>query len=469
VIFAAVAAAALAAGPSCPLPAPAPVPDAGAAIGYLEVGDAEMGRGAPETAAIAFREAVRLDPANGRARDSYLAACAQANPTTALAWARKEMDAGHCDAAIGAFERLRARRKDPVAALLEGVCRYEQTDDEAARPLLLEAAREPGLRRRASYFLGLIEMRNGAGAQAAERFQDVANAGEGSLAERAGLLRGAALRSGRAVLSVFAESGYDSNVSYVPDGAPASADGGGSLGLALAFRPRGLAGLYVRASGWYRRQLQIRDHDAGAAAAQAGWRFGRGETYAFADYGFEGALLGGAPYLYAHRLRGGARWQMRRVVLSAVYAARFGSYQTPLSAPYSGIYQGLDPEISLWFPLGSSLSLGYHGGRDAADAQDTSSWDHGPRAVARLVLFSTARAILEASFAWRQFDAPAAGATQARADHILFLGGTLEKDFADRFTVRLSAGDRRLSSNLPGLSYSRMTAILGLNYTLGLF
>ncbi|GAC1342894.1 MAG: hypothetical protein NVSMB23_16070 [Myxococcales bacterium] len=467
-ILVAVVAAALAGGP-CALPAPAAVPDRDAALGYLEVGDAELAGGAPATATVAYREAVRLDPSNPRARAAYRLACEQAGPANSLAWARQQMDAGNCDAAIGQFERLRALGKNPLATLLEGVCRYEQTNDDAARPLLLEAAREPGLAGRANYFLGLIDLRDGAGAAAAARFEQVANAREGSLSERARLLRGTALRTGRGVLSVFAESGYDSNVSYAPDGVPASPDGAGTAGLSLALRPTGLAGPYLRASGSYRTQLQFHDQDAGVAAAQVGWRAGRGETYAFGDYGFEATILGGAPYLYAHRLRGGARWQARRVALSAVYAARFASYQTPSSAGYSGLYQILDPDISLRFPLGSSLSLGYHAGRDAADLPETRSWDHGPRATARLVLLPSLRANLEAGFAWRRFDAAAAGAGQARSDRILFAGAALEKDFADRFTLRLAAGDRRAWSNLPGLSYSRVTATLGLSYTLGLF
>src|SRR6185295_3584872 len=51
------------AGPiDCSKVEPARSPDPAAAQAYLEVGDAESRQGRPDTAAVAFREAVRLDP-----------------------------------------------------------------------------------------------------------------------------------------------------------------------------------------------------------------------------------------------------------------------------------------------------------------------------------------------------------------------------------------------------------------------
>jgi hypothetical protein len=383
VILAIVVAAALGAGGPCALPQPAAAPDVAAAREYLEVGDAELASGSPQTATVAYRESVRLDPSNRRARESYLAACAQEAPASDLADGRR-----------GSSE-----------------------------------------------------------------------SGE--------LVHGPALRTRRGLLSLSADSGYDSNLSYAPAGAPASADGGSGLGGSLVLRPLGLSGPYLRANGWYRGQFRLHDRDAGLAAGQVGWRAGEGASYAFADYGFDTSFLGGAPYLVAHRLRGGGRWQVQRVALSLVYAARFGSYQTPSAAPFSGVYQLLDPEISLRFPMGSSLALAYHAGRDSTDSPDFSSWDHGPRAVGRLALSPTLRATLEASFVWRRFD-PAGGSSgtgaavpDPRADRILFVGGAVEKDFANGFALRFSAGDRQTWSNLPGVSYSRVTAILALTYSLG--
>ncbi|HXN83559.1 MAG TPA: hypothetical protein VN883_13870, partial [Myxococcales bacterium] len=74
---------------------------------------------------------------------------------------------------------------------------------------------------------------------------------------------------------------------------------------------------------------------------------------------------------------------------------------------------------------------------------------------------------------WRRFDpaggssGTAAAAPDPRADRILFVGGAVEKDLANGFALRFSAGDRQTWSNLPGFSYSRLTAILALTYSLG--
>jgi hypothetical protein len=265
-------------------------------------------------------------------------------------------------------------------------------------------------------------------------------------------------------------------VNFSPDGTPASADAGGATGLSLSLRPYGISGPYLRGSGYYRSQLKTRDRDLGFFSGQAGYRAGRGDDYAFADYELGATLLGGAPYLYQHRARAGARVLLKHLALSAVYSARFGSYQPPpafdrpSAVRYSGVLQTLEPELSLRFPLGSNLALGYRASRDSTSYADTSSWEHGPSAALRLVLLPSLRASAEVALSFRSFDAAALDATlPTRVDRILYTGAALEKDLLDRFTLRLSAGDRISSSNQPGYSYSRLTAVLALSYTLGLF
>jgi hypothetical protein len=54
-------------------------------------------------------------------------------------------------------------------------------------------------------------------------------------------------------------------------------------------------------------------------------------------------------------------------------------------------------------------------------------------------------------------------------DDFLYAGASVEKDLGERWTLRISAADRIASSNLPRYSYSRITALLGLTYTVGLF
>jgi hypothetical protein len=453
----------------CPLPEPAPARDAEGARVYLEVGDAEVRRGSAETAIVAYREALRLDSANVRVREAYLAACTHRTPAALLGEGIRMMNAGDCDGAIAVFQRLRTGRADAAAGLYEGICRYEQGDDERARPLLIEAQSARAHAARARYFLGLIDLRDGAASDAAELFDQVAASAGGTLGERAEVLRSAALRSGRGVVGIDAESGYDSNVNFTPAGGPASGDGAAAGGIWLLLRPLGLSGPYVRGNAFYRSQMNARDRDLGVFGGHAGWRVGRAETYGFADYGYDHELLGAAPYFHAHRGRVGGRWQVvNRVALSSVYTIRFETYETATSANYSGVSHAVDPELSFRFPAGSSISVGYHGGRDATSFSDTTSWEHGPRAAIRLVVLPTLRVGGEASYTSRGYDAAAVGRTGPRADRIFYAGSTLEKDFA-RFTLRLQAGYRVASSNDPAHSFSRLVTTLGASYTVGLF
>jgi tetratricopeptide (TPR) repeat protein len=469
VIFSLVLIAAAAAPDPCPLPDAAPAPDRIASRAYLEVGDAERSAGSAETAAAAYRAALRLDPSSARARESFVSSCMATARTVAIRRGRQLMDAGDRQAAIAVFERIRASSPDPTTALLEGICHYEEADDELARPLLEEARSAPELADSATYFLALLDLRDGEARSAAARFEQVTAARQTNLAERASVLLNAARRSGRAVLSVFAESGYDSNVNLTPPDLPADEDAGAGGGAAIALRPLGLSGPYLRATGFYRRQIQHQERDLGDLVGTAGWRIGRGESHVFADYTYAVSLLGGATYLSAHRPRAGFRWRVGRLALAAILAARVGTYRTASVSRYSGVLQTVDPEISYRFPLGSAISLGYHGGRDSTEFADTTSFEHGPRLSAIAVLGSTWRVLGEVSYLHRTYNAPAAGDLQPRMDDFLYAGASVEKDLGERWTLRISAADRIASSNLPRYSYSRIMALLGLTYTVGLF
>ena len=453
----------------CEPPRPAAAADPETAAAYLEVGDAELQAGALDTAAVAYSEALRLDPGSERARGAYHSACLAQHRDQLLVEGRRLLDAGDRAAAIAILEELRAGRGDAAAALLEGIALYEDGSDEAARLPLAEAAQSEATAARAQYFLGLIELRDGSGVEAARLFDRVAAAEGGSLVERAEVLRETALRSGRAVVSVLAESGYDSNVAYAPDVRPATGDGGAGGGLFGQLRPFGLSGPYLRANAFVRQQFQARDRNLGVFGGQAGWRLGRGETYAFGDYGYELTTLGGSPYLSAHRFRAGARWQrFGRWAVAGVYALRLGAYQTPDSSDFSGVLHSLSPEISYRFPLGSSITAGYDVLRDSAQLAETSFWEQGPRAGFSLVVLPRLRASLEAGLRFRSHDGPAPGALAARTDQVRYASATAEQDFG-RLTLRLALGARTSSSSDPGASWSRFTATLGVSYTLGLF
>ena len=147
----------VAAADPCAIPQPAPAQDPVAGSAYLEVGESELGH---DSALVAFREALRLDPANARARRGFLLAC---TPKEArFDRARALMDEGDQRTAILLFEQVRADEgSSPSASLLEGICLYEVGEDARAKPLLQEAFAQPAIADSARFFLGLIALREG--------------------------------------------------------------------------------------------------------------------------------------------------------------------------------------------------------------------------------------------------------------------------------------------------------------------
>src|SRR5207244_7026005 len=124
---------------------PAQKRDVAAAEAYLDVADQEQRGGAVDTAAAAYRSALRVDPQNAKARAALASLCRRATAGEQFGEALRRMESGDRRGAITLFERIRAAGPDPASALLEGICQYELQEDEAAVPLLHEAARDPTL------------------------------------------------------------------------------------------------------------------------------------------------------------------------------------------------------------------------------------------------------------------------------------------------------------------------------------
>jgi hypothetical protein len=445
----------IAAADPCALPEPANPPDPAAAEVYLEVGESEN---APE----GFREALRLDPSNVRALARFQATCRPGDERFERARAR--MDAGDCAAAIRLFERIRAEGPSPPAALLEGICLYELEQDEPAQTLLLEAESDESVADSARFFLGLIARRRGEQAEAQRLFTEVAQ-GTSKVAEQADrLLRES--RTGRALsISLLAESGYDSNVTLSPSGAPAGGDGLGSFAAALLWKP--IDGLFARATGFYRAQLQLPDYNLGAAGAALGYVLGPASRQLSAEYDYDFVALGNAPYLSAHRLAAAGRLGVGPVSLGAAYGVRFENYRTATTSPFSGTLHGAQLSATLRVAESAWVEVSYRGARDLAAYPETSYLEHGPAAGLRLAI-GTFRASAEAGAAFRSYDDvdPALGVQ--RQDALLDLAAVGEYDLSPRWTLRLSVGGRDAISNVPELTYLRGYATLGVAFASGL-
>lgn len=453
----------------CTLPEPSGRPDPAASEAYRAVGDSERASGARDTAVLAYREALRRDPSNPRALAAFRALCLPAAASDPFQEGLRLMEEGEWSQAAARFAESRAAGPDPSAALLEGICRQELGEDEAAGRLLREAERDPSHRASARFFLGLAALRAGEGARAASLFESAAT--NPGLQLAASDLARLASQEGRLVLSLLGEAGYDSNVDLTPerDSNPSrSGDGIGALTALVLARPFGPSGAFARGDFTYRDQARFNLYDLAGGGGAVGWDTGGWGDFLHLEYGYDYRWLGGAPYLSAHRLLGGGGLAWGRFSLAATYLARFESFLPVASEPYSGLRQQVDAAAAWQLGIASSFSLAVRLGRDDA-RQSAYSWNEiGPRAELRLRLARDARLVVSAMAIWRDYQARDPSLQVIRSD--VYLDGMAigEMDLGLRWTLRLSVFARKAFSNVPDFAYTKIAPVLGLAYTFGL-
>lgn len=458
------AAALLAADPCAPVEPAAPDPVAAAE--YRAVGEAERAGGDLDTAAAAFRAAAARDPGDQASRAALQALCA-AGPGAADPFDEglRLLEEGEVGAAAAAFRRARERREDPSAALLEGICRYDLGEWDAASRLLQEAARRPAHAPAARLYLGMLALRQGSGAQAAALFD--AAAASPSLSRMASDLARLARREGRLVVSLLAESGWDSNVplaaSEIPGGRE---DGAWALTGGALWRPRGANGPYLRANGSLHQQLSLDAYDVGAADGAAGWQHRAGRLSLLGEYDYGYRTLGGERFLSSHRLLASAGLPVGRAVLSVLWLTRFEDYAGGYQ-PFSGVLHRAEAKATL--PVGSraTLALAYGGGRDLADASYLSFLEHGPRVELRLAVAPRVRLGAEVGATFRTYDAADPAFSAARREAYLDGAALAEVDLTARLSLRGALQARRAWSNVSVLEYDKIVPTLGLSWTAG--
>ncbi len=426
--------------------------DPAAAASYVEVAEAEQAAGNRETALVAWREVLRREPRNTRARAALKALC-------------RETPAASTPSEKG--------EEDPAAAaLLSGLSLFERGEDEAAAASFRQALAAPELADTASFFLGLMALREGRASEASAFFTTAAASSDAGLARRAEELRLQAGREGRVTLSVRLGSEYDSNVNLVPDDTrlkSGSADGVG-LGLAeLRLRPWGQRGPYARVSGQYRGHLSFHDFDMAGAGGSLGWAHLGASVQLTAEYGFDFLVLGGSPYLSAHRLQVAARVPVGPVVLDGSWSVRREDFQDTAYSGYDGWRNTarLDAEWSPAEPL--MLSAGWYGAYLRTFDLALGYFEHGPRAGLRLSPRPRLRFVGEAGYTLRgyeNFDNPLGA---QREDGYLDAGAALEWDVSRSWSLQATVGWRGASSNVATLSYGRFVGGLGLVWSRGIF
>ncbi len=427
-------------GPVTPL---AP-PDPAAAAPYVEVAEAEQAAGDPETALVAWREVLRRDPRHARARAALKKLC------------QPDSDA----------------EEDAAAALLSGLSLFERGEDAAAEAAFREALAEPELVDTASFFLGVLALREGRASEAGVFFDAAAVSPDEGLARRAEELRLRAAREGRVALSVRLGSEYDSNVDLAPDGTRrqgGSADGVGTGLAELRLRPWGQRGPYARLSGNYRGHLRFHGFDMAGAGGALGWAHVGPVLQLSAEYGLDALSLGGAPYLRAHRLHGAARAAVGPVVMEGSVALRREDFLDTAFSGYSGWRSTARLDVE-WSPSESvTVSAGWSGGLLRTYDLALGFLEHGPRAGVSLGLRPGLRVLGEVGLAQRgyqNFDNPLGA---LRQDLSLEADAVLEWDVASNWSMQASVGWRGASSNVPELGFGRFTGGLALVWSRGLY
>jgi tetratricopeptide (TPR) repeat protein len=418
------------------------------AVPYVEVAEAEQAAGNTETALVAWREVLRRDPRHAGARAALKSLCREKSSTPPTPGG------------------------EAAASLLSGLSLFERGEDASAAAAFRRALAEPELVDAASYFLGVLALREGRASEARAFFTTAAASTDPELARRAEELRLRAEREGRVSLSVRLGSEYDSNVDLAPDDTRrqgGSADGVG-LGLAeLRLRPWGQRGPYARLAGHARGHLRFTRFDLAGAGGTLGWAHVGPALRLSAEYGFDLLVLGGSPYLRMHRLQVNARGPVGPVVLEASGAMRREDFQDTTYAGYSGWRSTGRGDVE-WSPAEPlSLSAGWYGGLVRTYDLALGFLEHGPRAEVRLRLRPGLRFVGEAGYTrrdYQNFDNPLGA---RRTDSYLDAGAALEWDVLERWSLQASVGWRGASSNVPELAHGRLVGGLGLVWTRGLY
>lgn len=452
-----------------PCAPPRPVaPDGAAAAEYRAVAEAELARGDLETATLAFQAAAARDPDDATSRAALARLCEEGPRPDPFAEGVARMEAGD---PRGALRALRLTHGDaapsPAVALLEGICRFDLGEDAAAEPLLRAAEASSAHRDTARLYLGLLRLRAGDASEAAALF-DAARNGP-ALSGLAGEMGRLARRDGRLVLSLLAESGWDSNVTLAPEGGepPPEADGAFGLTAEALWRPRGRSGPYVRATAGLSEQLSLADYDVSALDGALGWQLRLPSLTLAAEYDLGTRTLGGRRHVTAQRLLASAVLTRGRTSLSATYAALLEDY-VPEYADYSGLTHRAELRLSVLVGASARVALAYGAARDLADAAALSFVEHGPRAELLVALGARTRLGLDAGVRFRAYDEadPAFGVTR---DDVYLDGAAFgEVDLGTHLTARLALQARQARSTVDVLEYEKLVPFVGLLWVTGL-
>lgn len=416
-----------------PLPAD---PDASAE--YTAVGDEARAQEDLRIAVTAYRKAVALDSANRHAADAL-----------------REI----CSAAGSADETL-----------LQALGHYRRGDTAGATRMLdaLQAS-EGSLPAGAHFVLGLIALDNH-DRRTAERELALVQGDPvyGALARD--LLR-LAHRDGAIAATLLVGSELDTNPQQLPDTPPMNASTGPrtadeSLLVVGAFTVRPHRAVALRNVLAWRKQHELDQLDFLGESAQASVELGHGATRASILYDFDADLIGGQPYLLAHRAMGAIRHDLGATGLRASSSVRRRDYLQPAQSEFTGWVYGGEVGVLVHLGLRAELEADALGWREQTADPVFSTLAGGGRIGLRARPASRLRLAANLATWYATFDAPQPDGQRRRDVHVEG-AADLEVDIADNVILLVGANAARNASSVEDFRYWKLVARGALAFTIG--
>lgn len=416
-------------------PAPAATPDPADSAAYTAVGDEARASGDDRTAAIAYRQAIALDPANRAAADGLAALC------------------------HGAEDADRTR-------LLDAIARYRAGDHAAAAAALsdlVHAGRTTSTGAGAHFFLGLIALEHH-DTRTAIRELELARDDPDYRALAVALLR-LAHRDGALAVALLIAPELDTNPQLVPDTPPSGAVTGAPATdedlLAVAtITGRPVPWLAVRNAVTWRNQRQVSALDFLADDLELAAELTAGAHRVAVRYDLDDDVLGGANYLVAQR----AAVAYRRdgaIAPVASYALRRRDFQRDTEQAFTGWVHTADAGAVVQLPAGIELDARATLRRELTADPSFANLAVGGRVALRTRSTARVRLVAGAAGGYASYDA-AQPDGQLRRDVLLEASADLEVDLGDHVVAVTGASVAHNESTIEDFRYNQLIARCGL-------
>ena len=419
-------------------PEPAGTPDPVDSAAYAVVGDEALAADDTRTAAIAYRNAVALDPTNAHAQAALAALC---------------------DA-----------RPDDDAALLDAIARYragERAAAGAAFSAIVAAGGDSAAG--AHFFLGLLALdRHDAGT--ARRELRLAH-DDPAYRELARSLLRLAHRDGTLAVALVVEPELDTNPQLLPDTPPVGALTGApqvdeDLLMAATITARPWPWLAVRNVLAWRSQRRLSALDFIGENAQVMAELASSRDRVTLRYDLDYDLLDGARYLVANRAGVAYRHDETGVAIVARYAARRRDFARATELAFTGWVHALDAGAVVQLGRGLELDARLTGGRELTADPSYANVSGGVVLALRTRPTSPIRLAVTASTGYARYDSSEPDG-QLRRDVPLTAGADLEIDLGDHVIAVASANAARNTSSIEDFRYAKLVVRCGLVLAFG--